>query len=275
MDTHKLELGKKVRFIFIFALFFSCSFDGSGTATFFGEVKTGLQNIASDRYGYSLFVPSDYTSNRSWPLVVALHDSGARGEDYIKVWAEAARQHGMIVFCPTYEEPKGGLPYDHDNRLIRLKREIQDQYEVDPSRILIVGFGNGGHYAFYLGLRYPKEFTAIASVGDATQGSLKNLFTFSYAEVNRLPVLILVTHGNEITDSPESLTELEKIRSKGYLVETVEAQTANDLKNPNTNFYILEWFQQASAERESGLKKRSFSIQQEFYEWIDNLLQNR
>ena len=206
---------------------------------------------------------------------MALHDSGARGEDYIQVWAEAAKQHGMIVFCPTYEEPRSGLPFDHDNRLINLKRTIQSQYEVDPQRILVTGFGSGGHYAFYLGLRYPKEFTAIASIGNGVKGSLKKLFTFSYAEVHQLPVLLLVEHENEVTGSEETMAELGTLRTKGYSIETVEAEAASDLKNPNTNTYILEWFVQVSAERETGLQKRSFSVKQKFYEWVDNLLQNR
>ncbi|MBI4394727.1 MAG: hypothetical protein HY583_00875 [Candidatus Omnitrophica bacterium] len=257
------------------ALFLCCLFSQSAKATFFGEVKTGLQNVADDKYGYSLFVPTDYTRERHWPLVMALHNSGDRGENYMQTWTEAAKKYGVIIFCPTYEEPRGGVPFDHDNRLIQLKREIQNQYEIDPNRVLITGFGGGGHYAFYLGLRYPKEFSAIASIGDATKGSLKKLFTFSYAEVNQLPILILVDEKSEIVASPESTDELKRLRSQGYLVETVEAKNSSDLKNPNTNSYLLEWFQQVSAERETGFQRRSFSIKQEFYEWVDNLLQNR
>ncbi|MBI4372890.1 MAG: hypothetical protein HY585_04105 [Candidatus Omnitrophica bacterium] len=71
------------------------------------------------------------------------------------------------------------------------------------------------------------------------------------------------------------MAELKNLHARGYLVETVEAEASSDLKNPNTNSYILEWFDQVSAQRESGLEKRSFSVKQEFYEWIDNLLQNR
>ena len=273
MRTCNLKTG--IGIVIAVAIFFFCPFDHISNATFFGEVKTGLQNVASDRYGYSLFVPTDYTQDRKWPLIMALHDQGHRGEDYMQTWVEAAKQRGMIVFCPTYEEPRGGVPFDHDEKLIRLKRAIQNQYEVDPNRILITGFGAGGHYAFYLGLRYPKEFTAIASIGNEAKGNLKKLFTFSYAEVHQLPVLMLVEHENQITGSPETMAEFELLEARGYSIETVEAKAASDLKNPETNAYILEWFQQVSSEREAGLRKRSFSVKQEFYEWVDNLLQNR
>ena len=268
------KLQTQTRIAFLIGILFLCSVQ-SGDATFFGEVKTGLQNVASDRYGYSLFVPPEYTPDRSWPMVMALHDSGARGEDYIQVWAQAAKEHGVIVFCPTYEEPRSGLSFDHDNRLIRLKRAVQSQYEIDPHRILVTGFGTGGHYAFYLGLRYPDEFTAVASVGNGVKGSLEKLFTFSYAEVHQLPILLLVEEEREITGSKKTMAQLEDLQKRGYSIETVEAEKTSDLKNPNTSTYVLEWFEQVSAERETGLKKRSFSAKQKFYEWIDSLLQNR
>ena len=248
---------------------------GTGRATFFGEVKTGLQNVASDKLGYSLYVPDDYTPDKNWPLIVALHDAGGRGEIYIKDWVKAAKEFGAIIFAPTYEEPRSGVPFDHDKRLARLMESIESQYEIDLNRILVTGYGTGGHYAFYLGLRYPQAFTAIASVGNAVKGSLEKLFTFSYAEVNQLPVLILVADETEITGSPETMKELKDFTSKGYLIETVEAEHESDLKNPETNSYIMQWFQEVSSERERGFVERPFNVKQKFYEWIDQLLQNR
>lgn len=264
-----------IKLLILCGFCFLSSFSRTIDATFFGDVKTGLQNVASDRFGYSLFVPEEYAPDRKWPLVVALHDEGKRGEDYIMTWLDAAKERGIIVFCPTYEEPRSGVPFDHDERLLKLKRAVQEQYEVDPHRTLIAGFGRGGHYAFYMGLRYPQEFSAIASIGNAIEGSLKKLFSYSYAEVHQLPVLFLVEREEEITNSEDTLFELETFRQKGYSIETVEAERASDLKNPMTNSYILEWFEQVSEVREAGLKERPFSIRQSFYEWVDRLLQNR
>src|SRR3989338_8204577 len=137
MHTDKISVRA---FFFILTVFFLfCPLSPKGSATFFGDVKTGLQNVAEDRYGYSLFVPENYTPDHKWPLVMALHDQGKRGEDYIQGWLEAAKERGFIVLCPTYEEPRSGLPRDHDERLIRLKHVIEEQYEVDPKRTLVAG----------------------------------------------------------------------------------------------------------------------------------------
>src|SRR3990167_3781860 len=100
----------RVRILAILTALFFCSFHERSDAAFFGDVKTGLQNVAEDRYGYSLFVPENYTPDRKCPLVMALHDQGKRGEDYIQVWLEAAKERGFIVLCPTYEKPRSGLP---------------------------------------------------------------------------------------------------------------------------------------------------------------------
>jgi predicted peptidase len=157
--------------VFSWCVFFSSP---PAESAYFGEVKTGLQNVAGDRYGYSLYIPEEYTPDRSWPLVIALHDRGGRGEELIQAWVSEAKQRGFIVFCPTYEEPRGEALFDHDKRLLKLKQEIQSQYEIDAGRILIAGSGIGGHYAFYLGLRYPKEFSAVVSIGNAVTGTLEN-----------------------------------------------------------------------------------------------------
>lgn len=258
----------------IFLVLFFATFQTPINATFFGEAPTGLQNVASDSYGYSIFVPTDYTPDKKWPLVIALHNESERGEDYIQAWLETAKKRGVIVFCPTYEQPRSGLPYDHDQRIIKLAESIQQQYEVDPNRILITGFGTGGHYAFYLGLRYPKEFTSIASIGNGFSGILHKLFTYSYAEANQLPILMLLKPDDKIKE-PEMLAQLNEIKKRGYLLEVVETEKAKDLESPNTNSYVLEWFSQISTQRESGLQERPYSVKQSFYEWVDNLLQNR
>lgn len=266
----------KIKYPFIFLILLSFLIASqTGQATFFGESKTGLQNIASDRYGYSIYVPSEYTPDKSWPLVIALHDEGKRGEDYIRAWLETAKERGMIVFCPTYEYPRSGLPYEHDERLMELKRSIQNQYEIDSNRILITGYGSGGHYAFYLGLRYPNEFSAVASIGNGMKGSFEKLFTYSYADIHKLPILMLLPSNEKISKTPGLLEKMNEVQKRGYLLEAVETENPKDLENVNTNSYVLEWFSQVSAQRESDFKDRSFSAKQSFYEWVDNLVRNR
>jgi predicted peptidase len=207
--------------------------------------------------------------------VIALHDAGGRGEELIQAWAGEAKRRGVILFCPTYEEPRGDAPFDHDKRLLKLKQEIQNQYEIDAKRILVAGSGIGGHYAFYLGLRYPKEFSAVASIGNAVTGTLEKWFTYSYAEVNQLPVLILVDREQEEPVSSETQSELEEIQSRGYVIQTVQTDDSSLLHNPSAHSYIMDWFESMSLQRQAEFQKHSFRLKERVFEWVDNLFQNR
>jgi len=268
----KVELGTINTFLFLVGFIFV--FGQMSYTAFFGEVKTGLQNVASDQYGYSFYVPPDYTPDRGWPLVVVLHDEGDLGEEYIQGWLGAAKERGFLIFCPNYPVPRD-FPYDSEAWLLKHKRTFQSQYHIDPNRILVTGSGFGGHYALYLGLRYPEEFAAVASVGNAMSGRFQRLFAFSFAKVNRLPVLILKGSEDNADDSEKATAELKTMRSRGYVVETVEAKTREELSVANASPHIFEWFEQVSLERESGARSRSWSPRQKFFEWADNLLRNR
>ena len=241
-------------------------------ADFFGQVKTGLQYIASDRYGYSLFVPSDYSPEQSWPLVIALHDEGGKGEEYIQTWLEEAKKRGLILLCPTYPVPRDN-PFDNDKRILKLKRLVEHQYLINPKRILIVGFGFGGHYAFYLGFRYPSEFSSVASIGDGLIGRFTKMFRTSYAEVHRLPFLMLVPTNAELQTS-EYLEELEAMRKRGYRIEVSRADGWEANKSFIGNSYILGWFDQAARDRERQNEQRSPKVKEKVLEWLDQLFQN-
>ena len=280
IERHKMSVSyfnRYVQGIILVSALLLCSLtlNGDSHAAFFGEVKTGLQNIAIDRYGYSLYVPVDYTPQRVWPLVIALHDEGEKGEDYIQTWVQEAKKRGMILFCPTYPAPRD-VPFDNDKRILRLKQLIQSQYEVNPKKVLLTGSGFGGHYAFYLGLRYPSQFTAVASVGNGVEGRFAKLFSMSYAKAHRLPFAMLTTVTDHSADS-EANGALNAIRARGYKVDIVKAGELKDLNSPEVSAYILDWFDQASEvyEKEAALEKRSFSVKERLLEWVDQFLQNR
>lgn len=260
--------------LFLFLLSLICMFGKISSAAFFGEVKTGLQNVASDQYGYSLYVPPEYTPDRTWPLVVALHDEGDLGEEYMQVWLQSGKERGFIIFCPNYPMPRD-LPYESETWLLKHKHAIESQYQIDPNRILVTGSGFGGHFALYLGLRYPEEFTAIASVGNALRGKFQKLFSYSFARVNRLPVLIFKEPEDKIVDSAQPTAELETMRSRGYVVEVVEAETDQELSVVNMSLQIFEWFEQVSLERARSVRDHPWNLRQKFFAWADNLLRNR
>ncbi len=250
------------------AIFFSLSPDSR--ATFLGEAKTGFQNVPIGQYGYVLYVPEDYQPDRSWPLVIVLPDEGKLAEESIQEWIGEAKKRGFIVLSPNSPVPRS-LPDETDKWILDRKKEVTAQYAIDSNQILLTGSGYGGHYALYLGLRYPSEFSAVASIGDAFQGRFVKLFGYAFRSVNQLPVLIL----KDSIGDQDGAKELEVMRSRGYSVEIVQAESGQKLSAAALSPQILDWFQKIRLQAQPKKEEKSVGIKEKIYNSVNQLFQNR
>ncbi len=256
-------------FLIGFSLFSFLIFVRDGQAAFMGEVPTGIYHSEEDLWGYSVYVPENYSADRIWPLVVAFHDIGGDGKTYIQEWIDWAERRGMIVVCPTYEEPRD-IPYDLDKRNLRIVKSIVERYEIDPNRILLAGTGFGGHYAVYLGLKHPHYFsTAVASIGNGFRGAFSKVLSFSYAQTNQ-PVFLILSDQQESDFDAAAEKQIQFFRKKGYSIEIVGVDTLDAEKTPGLYPYILEWFDEVAASRQREMKS-SRGFKESLFRMIDTI----
>lgn len=125
-------------------------------------------NINID-YPYLLHIPSNIKSKSEsgWPLLVFLHGSGERGDDY-----ELLKKHGppmkvakgedmpFVVLTPQCPLNQRWNPYAV-NALID---HIIENHPIDTSRIYITGLSMGGYGTWDLAIKYPHKFAAIAPI---------------------------------------------------------------------------------------------------------------
>lgn len=269
---------------FGFLVFILCSFLGlqNARATFMGKVPTGLIHSQDDPYGYSYYVPTNYTPDRAWPFVVGFHNVGSNGEKYIQEWVDWAERRGVIVLCPTYTQPRTesasydidtyeeprDMPYDLDKRNLKLVKQMMERYEIDQNQILLMGSGYGGHYSVYLGLRYPQYFpTAVVSIGNGFKGPYEKVLSFSYAKVNQ-PFFLILVHQKDAGLSVETDKTLKFYKDKGYFIEVVNVDTLDKGKTPSLYPYILDWFGEIVPKRKQEIAS-SGGIKQGFLKLID------
>jgi phospholipase/carboxylesterase len=63
---------------------------------------TGVVQFGEEeRGGCWLYVPENYTPERAWPLVMALHGGSGTGRLFLWSWLRDARSHGAILVAPT------------------------------------------------------------------------------------------------------------------------------------------------------------------------------
>ena len=122
---------------------------------------------------YWFYVPSNYSRDREWPLVITLHGT-IPFDTYtaqIKEWKALAEDKGFIVVAPDLDSSQGILPIlnrqswykdlERDEQVIlAVLEDVRGRYRIDPdpNAILLTGFSAGGFAMFHTGLRNPSRF---------------------------------------------------------------------------------------------------------------------
>lgn len=132
-------------------------------ATFYGEPpRPGLHEYSFRNGQYYIYLPAGYNQEKQYPLVVLsyiyLGESEIDPHRFMESWISLADTRNYIVILPM----GGGDPRFTDAWYLDFLKAIRELYAIDPSRILLTGFGAGAHYALHLGASYPDEFRAVS-----------------------------------------------------------------------------------------------------------------
>jgi phospholipase/carboxylesterase len=118
------------------------------------------------RGGFSMYVPEDYTPERRWPLVMALHGGGGNGRGFLWSWLRDARGQGAILIAPTAVGPTWALsgPDGDTPNLARILDLARRGWNLDERRLLLTGMSDGGTFTYVSGLEPGSPFTHLAPV---------------------------------------------------------------------------------------------------------------
>lgn len=154
---------------------------------------------------YLLHVPKNYDRAKPTPLVISLHAAALWPATQMEVsqWNRTADEHGFIVVYPSGTDLGGGtnlLPF----RIWLLRPEpvlsasvrfisdlidsLEAAYNIDPTKIYVNGFSNGGAMTFALSCRLSRRIAAVGTVSAAQDQP------FSWCAESR-PVPLINFHG--------------------------------------------------------------------------------
>jgi len=171
-------------------------FSQSETKSFYNNVNQG--------YNFLLNIPDEYkNSEQKTPLIVFLHGFSLSGSDLNRV-----KKYGVIdailrtninphAFVLAPQCPRG--EHWNPDKVLNVMKWIKANYNIDSSRIYVVGMSMGGYGTFDFVGKYPDEVTAAIALCGA--GNEK------YA-ANMAKVPLWIMHGLADRDVPAS-------RSKG------------------------------------------------------------
>ena len=116
-----------------------------------------------------IYVPKTYDGSKLYPLVVVLHPAGLRGSLFVRSWGEVAERTGaFIVAGPECKDPRTRTwEFSDEPEFIATVKKVSKMFSIDPGRVLLTGFSQGGVYTYIFGLRNPTVFRAIAPLSGA------------------------------------------------------------------------------------------------------------
>jgi predicted peptidase len=120
---------------------------------------------------FCLTLPTGYNSNRLFPLVVGLH-YGWPGrlpdpffsQSYLEVLlAPAFKDLGVVIAAPDCLNEEWTQP-ESERQVLELIEYLISTYQVDPQKIALTGYSQGGRGVWYVAGRHPERFCAAIPV---------------------------------------------------------------------------------------------------------------
>jgi len=98
---------------------------------------------------YSLYLPSTFTADRSWPLILAF-DAGGRGRRAVERYQAAAERYGYIV-AGSNNSRNGPWKRSLDAAKA-MTADLMGRFPVEPTRIYTAGMSGGARVAMMVAL---------------------------------------------------------------------------------------------------------------------------
>lgn len=183
-----------------------------------GELDPGTYELYPDTGVIgNLFIPESYTGEPV-PLLIMLHGAGA-SRDQMHLFFPRAAPFGVAMLTPkalrnTWDMMFGGFGPDIE----RLNRALAYTFEscrIDPDRIALGGFSDGGSYALSVGLGNGDLFSHVVAFSPGFMEPEQRVGRPSF----------FVTHGTQDTVLPIDSTSRQivpQLRSWGYDVDYSE-----------------------------------------------------
>ena len=135
--------------------------------------------------GYNLYIPKNYDSKKSYPLVYFGHDAGVTGPEVkttliqgigATIWASPEEQakHESFVLAPQYPEQfiSDTGTTDYLRMTVDLINTVVNQYSIDKNKVYATGQSGGCMLSIAMSIENPDLFAAmflVAGQWDANQ----------------------------------------------------------------------------------------------------------
>ncbi|KAA3640179.1 MAG: hypothetical protein DWQ02_02420 [Bacteroidetes bacterium] len=199
-------------------------------------------------YHYISYTPKEYDKDvtKKWPLIIYLHGGSSRGTDTTKLYSSGipdqiwrGREFPFVIVAPQ-------CPLNHrwstDNWFENFYKEISTQFRIDTNKVYLTGVSLGGSGTWYLAMKHPEKFAAIAPMSGFTRH-----MDFIVTNTDKLKdMAVWAFHGKKDKIVEFEATEwiVQKLRAKNETIKfTVEPEVGHWMDwVVYKQAYLYEWF---------------------------------
>ena len=202
---------------------------------------------ANEVMPYRVYVPKGYAASKPTPLVIALHGLGANEDSFFDSYSQLppqlAEKHGFLMAAPLGYRPDGfyGSPImgaaDAASRrrieysekdVLEVLRLMKSMYNVDESRLYLIGHSMGAIGTWALGAKYPQLWAALVPFSGVGNPSTAE-------QMKHIPQLVV--HGDadntvNVSGSRNMVAALKKAGAEVIYIE-VAGGSHTDMVVPN------------------------------------------
>jgi len=215
---------------------------------------------------YTAHVPA---GEGPFPAIIALHGWGASAHDLLGL-APILHEGRAIVLCPqgSVAVPFGGGQYGYGWFPLRTSgppdveafqhgaealRHFIDlalgRYPIDPQRIVVAGFSQGGMMAYDLGLREPSRFAGVAALSSWFPPPLAEDLP-KLPEHEDFPVLILHGTRDDRIEVERARESREALRPYGVTLTYREFEMGHEIRQDALRV-LLQWLDERAFKKTS------------------------
>jgi pimeloyl-ACP methyl ester carboxylesterase len=206
---------------------------------------SGLIEVSGYKYPVYLFVPKDYKTDRTYAMIMLAPAESAKAEKQIEYLTGLAQRRSIFILAPYVLWPKAGdTPYTLDQWLLTVKKDVIERYPINSKRVYLIGKDSGAHYAAYMGVKYPREFAAVALLGEAWDGQFAQLVDPRSDAADQVPFFIALKAGGNAKARNQAW--FDKLQKKGYPLHLVDYQTEQDLAELDFKKTVFDWLETTS-----------------------------
>jgi hypothetical protein len=109
-----------------------------------GQIVADVKCAADPSQSYSLYLPSNYSPDRAWSLLVGFHPA-ARGRAIVETYQAAAEKYGYIVAGSN--NSRNGPWQVSATSIQAMSGDLGQRFNIDPKRFYLTGLSGGARVA--------------------------------------------------------------------------------------------------------------------------------